>query len=131
MTAPALVEFVYGIDSTVSDDTRFYRAPHVVKFRVVKKTPKRVYYEIKGWTRFVDRHRLETDGKVLRKRGGWWEPDLTVYLNPPAIEQHKAPSLADLWTAMADAHPDRGGTDEAFIAARHRYEQARTRETTA
>jgi hypothetical protein len=26
---------------------------------------------------------------------------------------------------MADAHPDRGGSDEAFIAARKRYEQAR------
>jgi hypothetical protein len=25
---------------------------------------------------------------------------------------------------MAAAHPDRGGTDEAFIAARQRYERA-------
>jgi len=25
---------------------------------------------------------------------------------------------------MAAAHPDRGGTDEAFIAARRRYEAA-------
>jgi hypothetical protein len=29
---------------------------------------------------------------------------------------------------MAAAHPDCGGTDEAFIAARQRYEQARSRE---
>jgi hypothetical protein len=26
--------------------------------------------------------------------------------------------------AMADAHPDRGGTNEAFMAARERYKQA-------
>ena len=26
--------------------------------------------------------------------------------------------------AMADAHPDRGGTNEEFIAARERYKQA-------
>jgi hypothetical protein len=25
---------------------------------------------------------------------------------------------------MADAHPDRGGTNEEFIAARERYERA-------
>jgi hypothetical protein len=26
--------------------------------------------------------------------------------------------------AMADAHPDRGGTNEQFMAARERYKQA-------
>ena len=29
-----------------------------------------------------------------------------------------------LWRQMADAHPDRGGTNEGFMAARKRYEQA-------
>ena len=32
---------------------------------------------------------------------------------------------------MAAAHPDRGGTDAEFIAARNRYENARTKETSA
>jgi hypothetical protein len=34
-------------------------------------------------------------------------------------------SLPELKQAMADAHPDRGGTDEAFIAARQRYQKAK------
>jgi hypothetical protein len=33
-------------------------------------------------------------------------------------------ALRALRKAMADAHPDRGGTAEAFIAARGRYERA-------
>ncbi|MBH0245845.1 hypothetical protein I3W98_28000, partial [Streptomyces cavourensis] len=50
-----------------------------------------------------------------------------LHLNPPEIpSQPKPPSLAELKAAMAAAHPDRGGTDEAFIAARVRYERART-----
>ena len=34
------------------------------------------------------------------------------------------PELRRLRMAMADAHPDRGGTNEEFIAARERYERA-------
>ena len=34
------------------------------------------------------------------------------------------PELRRLRMAMADAHPDRGGTDEGFIAARKAYERA-------
>jgi len=34
------------------------------------------------------------------------------------------PELRRLHMAMADAHPDRGGTNEGFIAARKAYEQA-------
>ncbi|RPK56260.1 hypothetical protein EES43_24770 [Streptomyces sp. ADI96-02] len=118
-------EYLYGIDTSVHDDARFYQRPHAVAFPVVKKTPKRVYYEINGRTRFVDRQRLEADGKVQRV-GGWWESDLTVYLSEPVVEQPKPASLAELKRAMADAHPDReSGSHEAFIAARARYEQAR------
>jgi hypothetical protein len=36
----------------------------------------------------------------------------------------EAPHIKDLRRAMADAHPDRGGTAEQFIEARHRYETA-------
>jgi hypothetical protein len=34
------------------------------------------------------------------------------------------PSIRELRRAMADAHPDRGGTSEQFIDARHRYQTA-------
>ncbi|RYJ29379.1 hypothetical protein CU044_2120 [Streptomyces sp. L-9-10] len=125
-TQPAPVEYLYGIDSTVDDDSTHYQPPRVVKFRIIKKTPKRVYYEINGWTRFVDRQRLEADGKVLRLSGGWWEPDLTVYLSEPVIHRPQAPSLSELKAAMTAAHPDRGGTDDAFTAAFERYERARS-----
>ena len=36
----------------------------------------------------------------------------------------KAPSVKELRRAMADAHPDRGGTAQQFIEARRRYEAA-------
>ena len=36
----------------------------------------------------------------------------------------EAPTIKELRRAMADAHPDRGGTAEQFIEARHRYESA-------
>jgi hypothetical protein len=34
------------------------------------------------------------------------------------------PDIKRLRMEMADAHPDRGGTDEGFIAARERYVKA-------
>ena len=40
----------------------------------------------------------------------------------PAARQ--APPIKDLRRAMADAHPDRGGTAEQFIEARRRYQTA-------
>ena len=36
----------------------------------------------------------------------------------------EAPPIKELRRAMANAHPDRGGTAEQFIQARHRYEAA-------
>jgi len=125
-------EYLYGIDSSVNDDAQYYQAPRVVQFRITRKTAKRVYYFPDGHTersqreRFADRSTLERDGQATRKSGSWWESDLTVYLQPPVIEQAQRPTLAALKQAMADAHPDReGGTHEGFIAARARYEQAR------
>ena len=40
----------------------------------------------------------------------------------PAAPQ--APPIKELRRAMADAHPDRGGSAERFIEARRRYETA-------
>jgi len=39
-------------------------------------------------------------------------------------QQECGPDLKRLKREMADAHPDRGGTDEQFVAARQRYKQA-------
>jgi hypothetical protein len=125
----APVEFLYGIEAG-HEELNDWVPTRVVRFRVTKKTAKRVYYLPEGrpersqTQRFVDRAILERDGKVTRRSAGWWETDLTVYLDPPAIEQARRPDLTELKAAMAAAHPDRGGTDEAFIAARQRYERA-------
>jgi hypothetical protein len=128
MTDLAATEYLYGIDSSVSDDSRYYEPPRVVRFRITKKTPRRIYYLPRDGRseqqRFVDRAALERDGEVWRKSSGWWEPDGRVYLKPPVIEQPQKPTLAELKAAMAAAHPDRGGTDAEFIAARARYEHA-------
>jgi hypothetical protein len=124
----APVEFLYGIEAEHGSGPNWVPT-RVVKFRVTKKTARRIYYLPREWRdeqRFVDRLTLERDGQVTRKSGGWWESDLTVYLDPPVIEQTQSPDLIELKAAMAAAHPDRGGTDEAFIAARQRYDRART-----
>jgi hypothetical protein len=42
----------------------------------------------------------------------------------PACGVPHAPSVRELRRAMADAHPDRGGTTEQFIDARRRYQTA-------
>lgn len=133
-STPEKVEFLYGIQGGQFDGDDVWQPEKVVAFRVTKKTPRRVYYDAEllaghhAHIRFVDRHRLEADGKVTRKSGGWWEPDLTVYLQPPAVWPPIELDLAALKAEMAAAHPDRGGTDEAFIAARRRYERALSRE---
>ena len=135
-TAPAPVEFLYGIDSSVDDDSTRYRPPRVVQFRITKKTPRRIYYvasrdwEVRPRIGFVDRPRIETDGEVWQRNRHWSAPDFRLHLAPPVIEQAAKPDLAELKAAMAAAHPDHGGTDEAFIAARRRYETARDREAT-
>lgn len=132
MNAPEQVEFLYGIQPARYDVNDDWQHAHVVAFPVRKKTPRRIYYDARqAWEpqerlRFVDRHRLETDGEVTRRGGQWWEPDLTLYTQPPQVWPPVELDLAALKAEMAAAHPDRGGTDEAFIAARQRYERART-----
>jgi len=132
-TALAPVEFLYGVQPGRYDVNDDWQPAEVVAFRIWKKTPRRVYYVAREWgvdrtVRFVDRHRLETDGEVTRRSGQWWEPDLTVYAQPPQVWPPVERDLAALKAEMAAAHPDRGGSDEAFIAARQRYEKARSRE---
>ncbi len=123
----AATEFLYGIEAEHGSGPD-WTPTRVVKFRITRKTPRRIYYLPHEWRdeqRFVDRAVLERDGKVTRKSGGWWESFLTVYLTPPVLAEVQEPNLAELKAAMAEAHPDRGGNDEAFIAARQRYERAK------
>lgn len=98
----------------------------VLEHPITKKTAKRIYftYSTGGHrTGYVDRQKIEADGEVYH---GYTMRRL--HLAPPEIpHQSKPASLGELKQAMADAHPDRGGTDEAFIAARARYEQARVK----
>lgn len=99
----------------------------VVSFPITRKTAKRIYYlRPRGpfaWQPgYVDRQELERHGSA---RGAHW---LQLFATPPEIPKPvAAPDLKELKAAMAAAHPDRGGTIEAFIAARERYLKARRR----
>ncbi|MEU5496128.1 hypothetical protein [Streptomyces griseofuscus] len=123
MAELAATEYLYELWDANWDDGPLgnYR---VLRHEITRKTPKRIYFT-RGGSRpaFVDRQRIEADGKIF------YRPIArTLYLAPPEIpHQPKPPSLPELRKAMADAHPDRGGNNEAFIAARRRYEAARDR----
>ncbi|MCP2336139.1 hypothetical protein [Actinomadura rupiterrae] len=130
-------KYVYGVDSNRGEDGEGYLLPpRVVRFPVTKVTAKRIYYvrEVVGHSRrpvigYVPRGPLERDGEVRPSSRGWWEPDATVYAEPPQLGQpiDATAEVKRLRDEMANAHPDRGGTNEAFIAARTRYETALNR----
>lgn len=83
-----------------------------------------------GWTRG------EAAGEIRTSRHG--DHDYHLFATQAAAEDYlfraererqrqqeaREPELKQLRMAMADAHPDRGGTSEAFIAARERYKRA-------
>ncbi|MFI6491256.1 hypothetical protein [Streptomyces sp. NPDC050564] len=120
MAELAAAEFLYELWDANWDDGplgnyQIHRHP------ITKKTSKRIYFTLSGRTGFVDRQQIEADGEIYYGRSM-----RRLHLTPPDIPTRPKPqSLADLKAAMAAAHPDRGGSDEAFIAARDRYEQAR------
>lgn len=127
------VEYLYAIEAEhyEGDDNHFYVPKRVITFRITKKTAKRIYYlrrERFGRMEvgYVDRQRIEADGELFRKSAGWWELDARLYLEPPVLETYApAPDLVALKAAMRAAHPDLGGSNEAFLEAHERYEQAR------
>jgi hypothetical protein len=116
---------------------------HLVKFQIIKKTKRRIYYARRPWPlrdgddgccpldlidspiRFVDRQTLERDGEIWsHKTGGWWEGDARLYLEPPPppkSQEAAPPDVRALKAAMAAAHPDKGGSNAAFITARANY----------
>lgn len=110
---------------------------HLISFRITKKTAKRIYY-VRRESRvvdelevgFVDRQKLEADGEVRNRGVHWSQHDSTLYAttDPPewwnpwrsALSTETA-TLSQLRQEMADAHPDRGGDRDRFMAARDRY----------
>jgi hypothetical protein len=115
---------------------------------IVKKTAKLIYYASDSWDRreavvspgCVSREQFETDGVIPipghRHRLG--PAGRLFFASREAAEaalyrrkgeqaervRPQAPSIRELRRAMADAHPDRGGSAEQFIEARRRYQTA-------
>lgn len=102
------------------------------QFRIIKKTKQRVYYNKSRLNEesafayldydddaigFIPRSRIKADCD-------FYNPDYrALYLNKPQGRRpaQELPDLKKLKRAMADAHPDRGGSGAAFIAARENY----------
>ncbi|WP_328739906.1 WhiB family transcriptional regulator [Streptomyces erythrochromogenes] len=137
---PAPVEYLYGIQSGHWDregDERWVPA-RVIRFPILKKTARRIYYAVgegaETKLRSVDRAALEAEGEICRSRmTGWWEPDKFLYLEAPTVGPAPAPAadLGELRAAMTAAHPDRGGSVEAFTAAHAAYAAARALDAAA
>jgi hypothetical protein len=120
---------------------------HLKKFQITKKTKQRIYYSRKPLpfeeredrgirdlndygVAFINRQEIEREGEIWsHKSGGWWEADCCLYLRlpTPKVKTEELPNLGKLKAAMAAAHPDRGGSSAAFIAARVAYTEARRR----
>ncbi|MER6605850.1 hypothetical protein ABT282_08015 [Streptomyces sp. NPDC000927] len=108
---PVLVEYLYELWDANWDDGPLSNY-QILRHEITKKTPKRIYFTyLNGRTGFVDRQKIETDGEIYH---GYTRRRL--HLAPPEIPHRpKSASMAELKAAMAAAHPDLGGTDEAFI----------------
>lgn len=142
------VEYLYGIYNNPADGDNEFTA--VVAFPITKKTAKRIYYkrsyiEIDGKyaskgmdlplavrrdTRvgYVDRRTLETDGHVINRGRHGFEPDSSLYLEPPPLPVRRpppGPDLSALRAEVADKHPDRGGDPAEFREAHRRYQRAK------
>ena len=121
---------------------------------IVRKTAKLIYYTSDSWDRreavvspgCISREQFEADrhgypaGVIPvpadRHRPG--PAGRLFFATREAAEDHlyrgereragqaapQAPPIKELRRAMADAHPDRGGTAEQFIQARRRYQTA-------
>lgn len=104
------------------DDCRWDIEPdhqcyEVLSCPITKTTAKRIYFLVRGRSYFVVRADFDTDGHV------WHRPlHDQLYLTPPEIPGRPKPkSIPELRREMADAHPDRGGDRDTFMAARARY----------
>ncbi len=94
----------------------FYRGGSIP---VTHATDTHLFFRAFGADRRIFRAALAATGSVRLE-----DIDLTVHLSPPPVP---APSLAQLRRAAADAHPDRGGSAAAFMAAHAAYLTAKGR----
>jgi hypothetical protein len=82
---------------------------------------------------FVNRQKLEEIGEVYNRARHWFDAEFHLYASLQGLlsrfyrynKDDGQPDLRQLKAKMAAAHPDRGGSNEAFIAARERYVTAR------
>lgn len=120
MSAPVKREFLYELWDRNWDDGAL--GDYVVlQHPVTRITARRIYFTYSNGRRgFVDRQKIEAEGEVYhgytRRRLHLTEPELPSRPQPM--------SLPELKRQMVDAHPDRGGSDAEFIAARARYTRA-------
>jgi hypothetical protein len=112
------------------------------RYRIIKRTKQRVYYLKDGedidehGDPIVNPYHMRSDDEVgfitltKLKNGSasgyrWLYPSLEEMLAEHRRDEPEKPDLAALKAAMADAHPDRGGSSAEFIAARQAYVAAR------
>jgi hypothetical protein len=125
-TEPAPREYLYELWDANWDDGPLGEW-QILRHEITRKTAKRIHFTFRGRPAFVDRQQIEANSEIFYRPAA-----RTLYLTEPDIPHRpKPPSLPELRKAMADAHPDRGGSDEAFIAARQRYESARAAQPAA
>lgn len=134
----AAIDCIYAafISSWVDDMTGDHDRA-VIPLRVIKRTPRRIYYarprRAAMPTGYIDRQEFERDGEIRTRH--YWSEDWHLFASKSAAEDYvfpapaAGPDLRDLRMAMADAHPDRGGSREEFEAARARYLRAKERIT--
>lgn len=72
---------------------------------------------------YANRAALERDGETATLTG-YPYPRHVVFATREAAEAIAAGDIKQLRRQMASVHPDRGGTNEQFMAARKRYERA-------
>lgn len=128
--------YLYAIEpGHLNWETRQWIPSKVLRLPIVKRTAKRIYYSRpfdpdESGLGYVDRQALEAHGSVYSSRY------LQIFAEPPELQPETpiiirqphptaGPGLKELKAAMAAAHPDRGGTSEAFITARERYLRAK------
>lgn len=130
----APVEYLYGVERRLGDLGDVEEPYRIVPFPITRRTEKRVFYQ-RGRDRgvgSVDRVALERDGVAINKARHVYDGDSELYasLERARAELPSGPAVVDLKAlrrAAVEAHPDLGGTHEAFLAANGRYEKAKRR----
>lgn len=144
------IEYLYG-DSYGDDIIRFVRfqVTKITAKRIYYRNDGEIFEVVDKWSGesidyggirklyrtgvgFVDRQKLEADGTVCNRGRHWIDGDYQLYASLELLRERFAilareskPDLAALKAAMAAAHPDRGGSNAAFIEARRAYVDAK------